>query len=432
MAVAGGCWPTEEQTLLLRAALLDPVVARVAWARWRSRNTIEAADPASVRLLPLAYRNLEEASIDHADLEKLRSAYKATWVRNQILFRRASEALETLHDAGIQTMALKGVALVAVHYGDAGTRPMEDIDVLVRWPDFERAVAVLVRAGWRGGDEGVRRGSLRALHARHLQHPDGHSLDLHQFALAQSAVDDSSWKAAVDIEVLGVPTRAPCPADQLVHVLVHGVRWNALPPIRWIADAFVLERTAGASLDWDRVVAEASRRRVTAALSTALEHLVGRFGLDVPANVVTRVREAPKGRLELWAQRAALQPLGGGSWVPVVLDDYARRSRVDRSLRFDVYLQELLGAESRRDFARQVARKSAQAALTQSLMRVAPGRVVPCERCGRRVVRFRSAGTALCDPCDRGSVPKPPSTSSSRRSRRVRGAPPPEARSTRR
>jgi hypothetical protein len=170
-------------------------------------------------------------------------------------------------------------------------------------------------------------------------------------------------------------------------------------PIRWVADAFAITRSAGGSFDWDRLVAEGSRRRVTTWLSDALDHLVDPFGLEVPPDVVERLRNAPKGRVELWAHRASQRPLGGGSWAPVVLDDYVRRSGVNTSLRPTAYLQELLRVGSRRELAGHVARKTAQTALMKVSMRLAPSRVVPCDTCGRRVVRLRGVDAALCEPC---------------------------------
>ena len=398
----GGCWPTDDQILLLRAALLDPDSAQAAWDRWRIGNSLDTTDSASLRLLPLAYRNLRSATLDESDVTKLKGAYRSAWVRNQLLFKRASEALGELAEAGIQTMLLKGIALSVEHYGDTGVRPMEDIDVLVPARDFEPAVGVLIRAGWLS-DSSTQTSGLRTVHAEHLQHRDGHALDLHRYALAQVADDEAFWTAAVEIELLGVPTRALCPADQLLHVAVHGARWNVVPPARWLADAVTIERSARVGLDWDRVVAEASRRRVTVTLADALEHLVVALGFPVPPGVLERLRDAPKGPFERWAHRATLHPAGGGSWMPVVLDSYVRQSRVDDSLSLTGFLQDFFGVETRGQLARRVARKAGDVALAQSALRIAPNRVVACPECDRLLVRRRSGRSVLCETCARES-----------------------------
>jgi hypothetical protein len=295
---------------------------------------------------------------------------------------------------------LKGIALSVAHYRDEGVRPMEDIDVLVPRGEFERAITVLRRAGWTTGRDSMPAGGLRAVHAQHLWHGDGgHSLDLHRYALAQAASDDAFWSAAVEIELLNVPTRTLCPADQLLHVAVHGARWNPVPPVRWLADAVAVERSAGAELDWDRLVGEASRRSVTTTLAAALECLAGAVAFPLPDCVPDRLRSAPTGRLERWAQRAALQPMGGGNWLPVILDDYVRQSRVDRSLGPTEFLQEHFGVRTRGQLAARLARKTAQVALAQSAKRLAPNRVVACDECGRLVVNLHSSRSVLCASC---------------------------------
>ncbi len=243
------------------------------------------------------------------DLAKLKGAYRGAWVHNQLLFKRAAEALGALGDAGVPTLVLKGIALSIAHYRDDGVRPMEDIDVLVPRRDFERAITVLRGAGWAAGREYIPTGGLRAVHAEHLQHREGGvCLDLHRYALAQAASDDEFWSAAVEIELLNAPTRILCPADQLLHVAVHGARWNRVPPVRWLADAVVIERSAGADLDWDRLVAEATRRGVTATLAAALECLVGAVEFPLPDGVLERLArrtEGPAGAMGLQSRAAA-------------------------------------------------------------------------------------------------------------------------------
>jgi hypothetical protein len=50
----GGCWPTEQQELLLKAALLKGEPAIQAWERWVSQVDINDLDQGSLRLTPLA------------------------------------------------------------------------------------------------------------------------------------------------------------------------------------------------------------------------------------------------------------------------------------------------------------------------------------------------------------------------------------------
>lgn len=307
--------------LLLRAVLLDPEEARRSWERWRAGRTLEAADLASIRLFPLVYRNLTESGLDEADLNTLKGTYRAVWVRNHVLFERAAAGLRSLHEAGVRTLLLKGAALTVAHYRDEGVRPMDDVDVLVPSRDAEHALAALSAAGWTA-DAAVPP-QVRAV----LLHDEAGSLDL------TWSLDDAFWQASVEAELQGVPTRVLGAADQLLHVAAQGGRWSLVPQVRWLADAATIHRSAGSELDWERLVGEATRRRMTALLTAALEHLEAAVDISAPQWVLERLRSAPKAPLERWAQRAATRPPSVGGRLPVALDRYRRLSAFDPTLR---------------------------------------------------------------------------------------------------
>lgn len=396
----GGCWPTDDQVLLLRAALLEREPAAAAWARWRAANELDDADGGSSRLFPLAYRNLPPDAVAEQDLGRLKGAYRAAWFRNQLLFKRAAEVLAALGEAGIPTVALKGLALALAHYGDAGVRPMDDIDVLVPPDEFERALGVLGELGWTPEPDLRPEVGERSIHGLHLAGRDGRNLDLHRYALERLSTDGPFWDASVGLEVMGVPTRTLCPTDQLLHVLAHGGRWQPVTPLRWLADAVVIERTAGGGIDWERLVAEAARRRVTARLAAALEHLVAALGFPVPGDVVAALRRAPKSVLERWAQHASTRPVGGGNWLPIVLDDYVRRSQLDPSLRFGSFVTEFFGTRSPARLAGRIARKAVAVTAAQAMLGVAPRLVPRCAVCGCVVLTVRPGASGLCDHCE--------------------------------
>jgi Uncharacterised nucleotidyltransferase len=400
----GNCWPTEDQVLLLRAGLLREDKARAAWLRWRANNDPQTTDRGSVRLLPLVYRNLPAGTLADADATALKSSYQAAWYRNQLRLKSVADALAVLHEQGIRTMLLKGAALVVAHYGDAGVRPMDDVDVLVPWEEARRALAVLTAGGWRSEREDFAVSGLATGHAEHLRDPDGGNLDLHRAALVPASPDGPFWDASLEIEVLGTPTRTLCAADQLLHVAVHGARWNVIPPVRWMADAVAVARSQREGLDWERVVAEATRRRLTLIVAAALERLTEAVAFEVPAEVLERLRAVRKTPLERLTFRAATTPLGGGNAAPLVFDHYRRLSRLDPSLRLSDVLRDSFGARTRREVARHVARKTADVVTVQSARVAAPGRLRSCASCGRRTATLRPAEPVFCWRCAQ-SVP---------------------------
>src|SRR5262249_32937094 len=79
--------------------------------------------------------------------------------------------------------------------------------------------------------------------------------------------------------------------------VLHGMRANRWPPIRWIPDALIVLRRAS-DIDWDHVVTFARRHRLTHRLGFGLSVLAEKYGAPVPATVIDALRAAPTSLLE--------------------------------------------------------------------------------------------------------------------------------------
>ena len=320
--------PTPGQLLVLHAALDPAPDALAAWERWRGRVDFDDVDHGSTRLLPLAYRNLGPESFDAEVAGRLKGLYRRSWSHNQLIFKRAAEAISLLHEAGIETLVTKGASLALLAYGDAGARPMDDVDVLVPIKRARDAISVLSAAGWSPGHEDPLAWT-EVHHSLDFAGGEGGHVDLHWFALWQPASDEPLWAGAVPLELGGVETRAPCPADQLLLACVHGTPWSPLPPFRWIADAVTVIRSSEGRLDWERLAAEATRRRLTVATAAALAYLRQEFGAAVPDSALAALRAAPASRHERVAFRAACRPDSPLRTLRMAWDRYRRLRDLD-------------------------------------------------------------------------------------------------------
>lgn len=301
------CHPTPEQELLIRAAVLQGTPVLDAWREWRARTDFDALDRASLRLVPQLYRNLLQHDVDDPLMGRLKGLYRYAWSRSQLSLRATADVLTAFRGAGVETLLLKGAALAALHYRDHGARPMDDVDVLVPWSQTAVATALLERRGWAPAVAGPLTRHIRYRHAVEFREPKGGKLDLHWNVLSECCgpeQDDACWRAAVPVEIGGTLTKALCAADQLLHVCVHGAKWNRLPPIRWIADALMVLRSAGDTLDWTRVVEQAARRQLVVTTERALAYLAARFEAAVPAGALARLRALPRRRFERLEYRA--------------------------------------------------------------------------------------------------------------------------------
>ncbi len=254
--------PDREQLLLLRAALWNGERGFAAWREWRRTNPdIDELEKGSYRLLPLVYRNLGPLLAEDPDAGRLKGVYRRSWAENQLVLKTGRRAIEALHGAGLEVLALKGGALLSSAYRDIGARPMSDLDLAVRAERIEVAVEALEAAGF-AAERGNPLPILAVHHSLGFFDDEEREIDLHRGLQWRAGIDEDLWRQAVPVEVGGAAVLTLCPPDQLLHVCVHGAGWNPIQPIRWVADAFKVLEAAGADFDWARLVAMGTRGRL--------------------------------------------------------------------------------------------------------------------------------------------------------------------------
>ena len=265
-------------------------------------------------MLPLLYRNLLALGIDDPMMKKLKGIYRYTWYRNRVLFDGVEVALRSLHESGIRTMLLKGSALVVLHYQDHGVRPMYDVDLLVPAEDALKASDILLRLGWSRPSATRKRSrpaSSPCVMAGTSRTGPTSKLDLHWRLLLEYCPVDADrdlWEAAVPALLQDVPTVALCPTDLLWQVCVHGLQWNEVPTIRWVADAMVILKTSLPFIDWDRFLARTRQHRVILPLREGLAYLREVYHAQVPDAVLEALDTGAVSRTEAVEYRAKGAP----------------------------------------------------------------------------------------------------------------------------
>lgn len=291
---------TADQELLLRAALLQGNAALSAWRQWQDAvNWEDALDNGSFRLLPLLYTNLQKQGVDDPSMGKLKGIYRQAWSKNQTLFHEMAGVIKYLQSAGIRTMLLKGAGMSLLYYKNNGARPMADIDVLVPWEQARLAQSLLYRAGWTAPVPFVET-DLHYGHAIQLNHSTHGEFDLHWRPLHgfRNRYAEDFWSSALPVKMIDVDTLAPNPTDMLFHAIIHGVPWNPVPSIRWIADAMTLINSPDQKTDWPRLIQSAERHLYGLRLKIGLAYLQEKFHPPIPADVMHAVENLPVTYLE--------------------------------------------------------------------------------------------------------------------------------------
>lgn len=301
----GHLFPTSLQRDLILAAISSGRVAVEHFERWRAQLDIEAPfEWQMARLLPRVYLRLLDAGYQDPLMPRLKGVYRKAWAEAQHHRARAIEAVSVLADADIPVLLTKGLALGEYVYGQVAARPMSDVDLVVPRHDAAKAVRLLRAAGWTGGDEPVAV-DLEWFHARQLFHRNGGEVDVHWRVMIEATTERSEslfWERAQPVELGPVRVFILDAAEQFLHTVVHGVRWNEASPMRWIVDAAeILHRSP--TLSWSRVVELARELRVSKRLLIGMRLLSGQYGQVIPDSVFHEVEAIAVG----WRERLEAQ-----------------------------------------------------------------------------------------------------------------------------
>jgi len=313
-------WPTWQEELLLRAALLRGPEALAAWAQWKSTIDFDDIDSESYRLVPRLYCSLRDQGVSDPLLGRLRGIYRRTWYQNQLRFHAMARPLRLLHAAGIPSMLLKGAALVLQYYRDYGMRPMTDFDICVPGNQASSAIQLLRGNGFTPC--GAPEDALLDATAHPDRHSEmefhdaaGHEFDVHWRLFPESIAPDVSapfWQDTVEMDALGTPTRALRPADQLLHVCVHGIVRGAIgfevSRVRWVMDVMTILSTSGEALDWTRLLAQAGRCGFIPPLRAGLTYVRRTLDGPIPDRVLQQLRAMPVPLTDRIVHAARIEP----------------------------------------------------------------------------------------------------------------------------
>jgi hypothetical protein len=205
-------------------------------------------------------------------------------LKRRVVTQSAQSIIEILTAAAVPTLALKGLALGGSVYPSPGLRTVSDLDILVPVKDLFRAMEALQAGGLRAA-----RGApevpadLRKNHA-HVFSPARHEpiLDLHWHVLASARRDDDDdpfWSEATPLRIGTADTRTLCPEDQLLHALVHGVRWTRMPHVRWVADVTMILRANQDTFRVDRFLEVTQRFDAVTPVQEGLSFVAKHIGV---------------------------------------------------------------------------------------------------------------------------------------------------------
>ncbi len=321
----GSPFPAKAHCALIEASLFEGEKARQSWQDWSQSTDFETEiDGPAFRLLPLLYHNLLRLGIDDPLMGRLKGIYRQSWSSNHILFLRAGLVIKLLNDNNIPVLVLKGIALTVLTYKNYGVRPMSDIDLLIKKEDVHKALNLL-----KDNDFTVDRSqsveyAMRYSNSLSLTGPFKQELDMHWNPIVESnnmASKHDWWSGALPLEVGGQATSTMSRENMLLHTLVHGIRYNPEPPIRWIPDAHMLVKNG---IDWKLFVKAAIDLRVGFLVMNGLTFLEKSFRAHIPDVVFEQLKDHGYTLSERLAFKYATsaKSIPPRSWTEKVVSNY--------------------------------------------------------------------------------------------------------------
>lgn len=365
--LTGDFWPTPEQELLLRAAVLEPQQALEAWLAVRPRIDIDRLEEGSFALLPLIVKRLRLAEVEDRALGKLRGVYRHTWSRNQLAVGELKAILRVLHGTRIDAAPLRGVAALLAYYSDRGVRPVTELEVLVPEESADRALETLGAAGWSPADA-EREPVAEGWPGLRLRSTSGRTAVVHWRLLPEFDPDGrwsgELWRSTRDFDVDGVPTRLLRPEDELLHTTLTGARSAPFTTVQWIVDTTTILQ-AVPEFDWDRLVEQAERRRAVLRLRDALTYLSTSLDTPVPARVLSRLHAQNPTRRDQVAHKIGAWGGKTAGEFPRALAQYVRSTAGDGAFRTAVGAPAFLRDTWKLDHTWQVPLHAAKKSLSR-------------------------------------------------------------------
>ncbi len=295
-------WPTEQQLLLLKAAIGVGEAAATSWRQWRQHNCLDEMDPSSYLITPQLYANLQDREIDDGDLQKLRGIYRYNWTKNQIAMRGLNHVQSLLRQINVQAIVIKGALTLLQSGSDYGARTLNDIDLIVREHEYEISVEQLLNHGWNSP-------YLSMAYHRHdyhtglnLQHPRYGDIDLHWRPLSlfsDKSTEDAIWNHAESLHVPFDSLLAPDRYDSLLMIAHHGRKREAHTNLRWAIDFARRTTESQEHFDWDVLVDRTVDAGLTPLMSDVLRFLHDELDVNIPERIIRKLSRNPPSHREL-------------------------------------------------------------------------------------------------------------------------------------
>lgn len=250
-----------------------------------------------MRTSQLLYKNLEKIDTDKVIperiLKNLKKLYYIAIAQNMFFYDELSKVLNVFKDEGIDVIILKGGALEESVYGDIGLRSFNDIDILVRKNDLQKAKNTIKAAGYTLDNIGSPEANSEKF-GYNLHYIKDIILEIHWDITRRTGNEkyakieiNELWKNAISAKIANVETKIMAPEDFLMHSCIH-MAGHYYSRLIWFCD--ISEVIRKYYVNWDSLVKNAKKSQVTAYMFYGLYFTDQLLDCGVPAFVLDELK----------------------------------------------------------------------------------------------------------------------------------------------
>jgi hypothetical protein len=221
--------------------------------------------------------------------------------RNLVLFNELSKVLRHFSAHAVPVIVLKGAALANSVYGSISDRPMNDVDLLVRNEDLERALSVLETTGYQ--IEPLPQEKFHPFNKNFTGEinfigKSGVVFDLHWELTCNEWIRkiirldaEELWRSAQPLAINGDRGLQLSPVYTLLHVCLHlmGNAYSHRVAYRDIANLINFYKP----FPWEEFLTQVVRSRLCTSCYIVLDIVSKEFAVEIPGYVFDAIRPHP-------------------------------------------------------------------------------------------------------------------------------------------
>jgi hypothetical protein len=256
-------------------------------------SVLEMAQKHSV--LPLIYTTLNEEWIDQKILADLKSTVFNLALQQIQNLEILERVLDEFCKVGIPLLAMKGLVLRDI-YPYPETRTMSDIDLAVKDENFDKALRILERLGFKE----ISSSSL--IHAEMIN-DQNLLLELHRKFFYENLVNlpqdfvDELWSNAIPVFICGRTVLSFSNVDNLLYLLLHIQKHYEEGGIgvRYLCDIVLFINAKQDTIDWEQFFIKASDLQILRYALIIFKICNQLFGMNIPKYF--EQKEMPNGEM---------------------------------------------------------------------------------------------------------------------------------------